>query len=378
MKLFYLLVPALLVSLLLPAQNKYFVKGKIVTNAGDTISGFIERLRDDMLSDSIHFKNKMDSQKPQNFTPDSLSAFIFPDENRVYEPVAYEETKNGIIIHEKKFANLLLKGYCSLYILYLRDKDVHILFEPENDHIFLAKKSDTVTVLKESESMVNNVYHFDKKYIYPLTKLFDDCPAIDSASIAQTGFYRKAMVSIFTKYNLCRKPDVMPITFKTKEKTKITGTVYAGYAFFDSKVIQSTSGITLGLFFNILHSRINERIALSLGINFKNLKYSIFNSSNNFRETASLNLIGLPIKGAYYFGKGKITPFLDFGFIPSLAKLNYTDSSGQGVIKGYTFFASVGPGVNIGPLYLSALVEFSGSTIISKGPYYSFRIGYRF
>ncbi|HEY5463464.1 MAG TPA: hypothetical protein VIJ95_09415 [Hanamia sp.] len=83
MKLFYLLVPALLASSLLSAQNKYFVKGKIVTNAGDTISGFIERVGDKVLSDGITFKKDVSSRETQRFTPDSLSCFILTDENRV-------------------------------------------------------------------------------------------------------------------------------------------------------------------------------------------------------------------------------------------------------------------------------------------------------
>ena len=378
MRIIFFLVPALLASILLPAQDKYFTRGKIVTHAGDTISGFIERLRDNALDDGITFKKALDSRQQQWLTPDSISAFILPDEKRVYEPVTFDDTINTTVIHKIKFANLLLKGYCSLYILYLRPAEVHTIFESGNDHIFLAKKSGDVTVLAEYESVINSVYKLDKQYVDLLKRLFSDCPSLSPANIARTDFYAKSMVAIFTKYNLCLQPGAVPETFKTKEKIKIKSTVYGGYAMFISKESQPVSGMTLGLFFSIVHPRVNERLAISVGINYKNCKYSIFNTFDNFKETYNANLVGMPIKATYYFSNGKISPFLDFGIIPTSVKTNYVDNKGPGVSKGVEVFGSAGPGVNIGHLYLSALVELTGIVMIKEGSYYSFRIGYRF
>lgn len=374
MKLFYLLVPALFASSLLSAQNKYFVKGKIVTNAGDTISGFIERVGDKVLSDGITFKIDLNSRETQRFTPDSLSGFILIHENRVYEPVTYEETKDGATIHEKKFANLLLKGYCSLYILYLKNADIHIIYEPENDHIFLAKKSDTVTVLKESESIVNNIYRLDKSYLDMMGNIFSDYPSIDSATIAQTGFSSKDMVSIFTKYNLCLRPGLEPVTFKTKENERITSTIYGGYAFTVFRTTQPNPGITLGLFFSFIHPRVSERLAFSFGINYKDFTFVEFDTSEHTNKNYNLNLLGFPIKGTYYFSNGKIAPFVEFGVIPT----KIFDNEKLGFLKDVELFGSVGPGVYIGHFYFSALIELSGIFTIRDGSWNSFRAGFRF
>ncbi|HUZ58495.1 MAG TPA: hypothetical protein VMU83_06925 [Hanamia sp.] len=374
MKLFYLLVPALFASSLLSAQQKYFVKGKIVTNAGDTISGFIERLGDKVLSDGITFKKEVNSRETQRFTPESLSGFILTHENRVYEPVSYEETKDGATIHEKKFANLLLKGYCSLYILYLKNADIHIIYEPENDHIFLAKKSDTVTVLKESESIVNNIYRLDKSYLDIMGNLFNDCSSIDSATIAQTGFSSKDMVSIFMKYNLCRRPGLEPATFKTKENERITSTIYGGYAFTVFRTTRPNPGITLGLFFSFIHPRVSERLAFSVGINYKDFTYVEFDTTENINKNYNLNLLGFPIKATYYFTNGKIAPFIEFGVIPT----KVFNNEKLGVLKDVDVLGSAGPGVYIGHFYFSALIELSGIFTIRDGSEFSFSAGFRF
>ena len=378
MKIIFLLVPALLANILLPAQKKYFTKGEIITTAGDTVSGFIERLRDSDLGDGIHFKRSLSSHEQQWFPPDSLSGFIFQNENRAYEPVSYTDTIKGIEVHKKIFANVLLKGYCSLYIVYLKPEDVHIITETNNNHIFLAKKSGIVTVLAEYESVTNSIYNLDKQYVSFLARLFDDCSSIDSTDIAETGFYSKAMIKLFTKYNLCRNPGVFPTTYKTKEKLKFSGTVYGGYTMFIAKTVQPIGGLDIGTFFSIIHPRINERLALSLGFNYRNFKYSFYNEMDSMTEYHTDNLIGLPINFTYYFSNNTIAPFFDMGIVPAFVTENYSDNKGAEISKDFLVFGSFGPGVNISHVYLSALFELSGIVMVKTGSYFRFRIGYRY
>ncbi|MEO8852307.1 MAG: hypothetical protein ABI359_00915 [Ginsengibacter sp.] len=378
MKIIFLLVPAFFVSVLLSAQKKYFTKGEIITTAGDTVSGFIERLRDSDLGDGIHFKRSLSSHEQQWFPPDSLSGFIFQNENRDYEPVSYTDTIKGIEVHKKIFANVLLKGYCSLYIVYLKPEDVHIISETNNNHIFLAKKSGIVTELAEYESVTNSIYNLDKQYVSFLARLFDDCSSIDSADIAQTGFYSKAMIKLFTKYNLCRNPGVVPKIYKTKEKLKFSGTVYGGYTMFIAKSVQPIGGLDIGTFLSIIHPRINERLALSFGFNYRNFKYSFYNEMDSMTENHTDNLIGLPINFTYFFSNNTVAPFFDMGIIPAFVKENYIDNKGAEISKGFLVFGSFGLGVNISHVYLSALFELSGIVMVKTGSYFRFRIGYRF
>ncbi|MEO8821667.1 MAG: hypothetical protein ABI267_06205 [Ginsengibacter sp.] len=378
MKIIFLLVPALLASLILPAQKKYFTKGEIITNTGDTVQGFIERLRDNALGDGIHFEKALNSREQQLLTPDSVSGFVFSDENRVYESIAYTDTTNGTVVHKKIFANLLLKGYCSLYVVYLKPEDVHIITETRNNHIFLAKKSGEVTVLAEYESVVNSIYYLDKQYVALLTRLFRDCSSIDSADIAQTGFYSKAMIKLFAKYNLCHNPDLAPTIYKTKEKIKFTSTVYGGYNMFIAKAIQPIGGLDIGIFFSIIHPRVNERLALSFGFNYRHFQYSLYNTIDGVTENHNVNLIGVPINITYYFSNNTIAPFLDLGLVPAFTTDTYLDNKGAEKAKDFLIFSSFGPGVNISHVYLSALVELDGIVMVKTGSYFRFRIGYRF
>ena len=378
MKIIFLLVPALLASVLLPAQKKYFTKGEIITNAGDTLSGFIERLRDSDLGDGIYFKKTMKSHDQQWLTPDSLSGFIFPDENRVYEPISYTDTIKGTVVHKKIFANVLLRGYCSLYIVYKKPEAVPIITETDNNHIFLAKKSGIVTALAEYGSVTNSIYDLDKQYVSILARLFNDCSSIDSADIAQTGFYSKAMIKLFKKYNLCHNPGKVPTTYKTKEKIKFTGTVYGGYTMFTAKTLQAVGGLDMGIFFSIIHPRINEGLALSFGFNYRNFKYQMYNEIDSMTENHTDNLIGFPINITYFFSNNKVAPFFDMGIVPAFVRENYLDNNGAETNKDFIIFGSFGPGVNISHVYLSALFEINGIVMVKTGSYFRFRIGYRF
>jgi hypothetical protein len=382
MKIIFLLAPALLASLLLPAQKKYFVKGEIVTKSGDTITGFIERLRDNALGEGIHFKKALNSHEQQWLTADSLSGFIFTDENRVYEPVAYSDTTNGKVVHKKIFANILLKGYCSLYIVYLKTEDVHIqedmINETGNNHIFLAEKSGRYTVLSQHESVVNSIYSLDKPYVSRLAMLFSDCTSIDAADIAQTGFYSKAMIQLFAKYNRCHNPDVVSVTYKTREKIKFTGTVYGGYTTFITKMVQPVGGLDIGAFFSIIHPRINERLALSFGFNYRHFGYSWYNKMDSLMEKYNDDLIGVPINITFYFNNNTIAPFFDMGLVPAFVTESYLDREGAQTTKDFLIFGSFGPGVKISHFYLSALIELRGIVMVNAGSFFRFRIGYRF
>ncbi len=381
MKIIFLLVTALLACLLLPAQKKYFTKGEIVTKSGDTISGFIQRLRDNALGDGIHFKKALNSEQ-QWLPPDSLSGFIFPDENRVYEAVAYSDTTNGKVVHKKIFANLLLKGYCSLYIVYLKPEEAHIdadiINETGNNHIFLAEKSGAFTMLTQHESVVNSMYSLDKQYVGRLAMLFSDCSSIDSAEIAQTGFYSEAIIQLFAKYNRCHNPDVVPVTYKTREKLKFTCTVYGGYMTFIRKTIEPVGGLEIGAFFSIIHPRINERLAFSFGFDYRHFGYSTYNTIDSLIENYNDNLIGVPINITFYFSNNTIAPFFDMGLVPAFVTENYVDNKAAQTSKDFLIFGSFGPGINISNVYLSALIELNGIVSVNRGTFFRFRIGYRF
>jgi len=60
----------------------------------------------------------------------------------------------------------------------------------------------------------------------------------------------------------------------------------------------------------------------------------------------------LPIKGSYYLARGKVSPFLSVGVIPSLVELD-TEHSGSKHHDSYvSALTSIGPGILLGKLYV--------------------------
>ena len=130
MKLNYLLAVLFLFSAFTAvAQKGYFVKATIVKNNGDTLPGYIDRVKDSRLSEGITFKQDLASSESQKFTPGDLQGFTLKDEHITFRQVTYQHTDSGKIIPEKRFAILLLKGYCSLYSLALNAGEFKIIFE---------------------------------------------------------------------------------------------------------------------------------------------------------------------------------------------------------------------------------------------------------
>ncbi len=379
MKLNYLLVLVFLLNgFSTVAQKGYFVKATIVKNDGDTLPGYIDRVKDGRLSDGITFKQELKSKEEQKFKPGDLQGFTLEDEHITYRQVTYQYTNSGKSISEKRFAILLLKGYCSLYSLALNPVEFKIIFEQSNDHVFLAKKGDDFIVLKQSETMQGNTYILHKDYLDELKTLFSDCSSINEDMINKTEFDKKSMLKIFVTYNLCIQPGVQPQSYANIEKAKIRVGINASYTFFNYKNASNSSGMSAGFFIAIINPAANARVSFSAGFNFAKLKYDLFYPLTLGRESDKISMYRLPLKGVYYLTRGKVAPFISFGVIPSLVELDYTQNSGYKHKDSYiTALSSFGPGISFGKLYAVILAEQKGFSV-GGGTYFNFQLGYIF
>jgi len=360
------------------AQKGYFVKASIIKKNGDTLPGYIDRVRDSRLSEGITFKQETGSNTEQKFKPGDLEGFILEDEHIIYETVSYQHVKAGENILERRFAILLLKGYCSLYYLTLKEEEIKIIFEQSNDHIFLAKKGDAFTVLRQSEIMDDNTYSLNKDYTGELKKLFSDCSSINENMIMKTEFSKKSMLKIFEKYNLCIQPGVPTQSYVNVEKVKIRVGINASYTFFNYRNAGNSSGISGGFFIAVTNPDANERLSFSAGFNITQLKYDLFYPATLEKEKDNITMYRLPLKGTYYLTRRKIAPFISFGIIPNMIEVNYSGSTGYKHKDSYfTAFSSIGPGISFGKLYVVFLAEQKGLTF-GGGTYYNFQLGYIF
>ncbi len=379
MKIIYLLPFVFLLGCVAAkAQKGYFVKASIIKKDGDTLQGYIDRVRDSRLSEGITFKQETGSNTEQKFKPGDLLGFILKDEHITCETITYQHIIAGENISEKRFAILLLKGYCSLYYLALKEDEIKIIFEQSNDHIFLAKKGDAFTVLRQSEIMDDNTYSLHKDYTGELEKLFSDCSSINENMIMKTEFSKKSMLKIFEKYNLCIQPGVPVQSYVNTGKVKIKLGINASYTFFSYRNASNSSGISGGFFITVTNPDANERLSFSAGFNITKLKYDLFYPATLENENDKISMYRFPVKGTYYLTRRKIAPFVSFGIIPAFVKLNYTGSTGYEHTDSYfTAFSSIGPGISFGKLFVAFMAEQKGLTF-GGGTYYNFQLGYIF
>jgi hypothetical protein len=111
------------------AQNATFVEAKIITNSGDTSTGYIERLADSKLSKQINFKINTTDTSIQIFTPIDIKAFYLKKDNIYYESIDYDKDFSKT---EKRFATLIMSVYCSLYSLDLLEKEIKQVADNNN------------------------------------------------------------------------------------------------------------------------------------------------------------------------------------------------------------------------------------------------------
>jgi hypothetical protein len=378
-KINLLLCALLLFFLSSTAQKEYFEKSIVVKKNADTLHGYVLRLRDSMLADSVSFSLSPKGAESISFSPNDLSSFTLLDENATYQPVTCRNIKKGTPFTEKRFALLFLKGYCSLYQLELKEDEMNIIFLFGNTHVFIAQKSDSFTVLRETEAMVGDLYQLEKDYLVQMGILFKDCPAVDSMTIAGTAFYKKDLIKIFTTYNLCKQSGSRPTTYKIKAPMTIKAGAFIGYNLYTVSGMRPVSGGSLGLFVGMLNPRVNERIAICMGVTFANYYATADSSNGSISYPVRANSFGVPFYLNYYFNKGRILPFLSFGITPIWLKANSTDGFyNNGVEKDWTLLGSFGAGVAISKFYAEALVEKPGIVTFAQGTFFSFRVGVSF
>jgi hypothetical protein len=377
MKSIYYLLPLLLFSFSsIHAQKNYYVKAIVVKNNGDTLTGYVERLRDNLLSVSVNFKTDASANSKQEFSPNDLQSFTLLDYNLKYEPVIYTHTVKSNSVTEKRFALLLLDGYCSLYFLELKDDEVNIIFDQLNSHVFLAKKDGTFTVLSETESMDGNSYKLDKDYMGTIKTLFSDCLAITDDMVKRTGFYKQSMLHIFTVYNNCRQPRVPTKQYSTSQKLKIQTALYVGYSAFSYKHVSNSSGFSTGFFIDLTNPEANERLSFSAGFNYTGLKFNFLDPFSHTNEKTRVNIYGLQLKAMYYLSKGKIKPFISAGVVPALVTFDTLAETGySNTDKGQFLLGSFGPGITAGKLYADFVIERDGIFVANRGTYFTLRIG---
>jgi Outer membrane protein beta-barrel domain len=339
MKFFLSLFVVIYFPLGLQAQNATFVEGKIIANNGDTTNVYIERVADSKLSKGINFKNQANDSIIKFFTPNDIRGFYLKKDNVYYESVEYDKDFSKT---EKRFAMLIMGGYCGLYNLDLLANEIKEVVDNNNKNVYILKKENTYYTLKNTTSIVNGSYYYDRAYIYTLKEILLNCSSVTDRNIENVSFNSRSLTGILKKYNACIKPEEATKNYNTKTKLKTSHIIYGSYSLYYRIGDNKGTSKSAGYFINIFNPKNNENFALTTGINYLKTNANYKSPNNNIGSDLKLedNSLRLPLMGTQYFKNSKsLKPFVTMGIM-----LEYSfskETSGTGVIEKTEEFAPV-------------------------------------
>ncbi len=295
-----------------------FRKGFIITNEGDTVTGYVDYKN----LEACIFKRSAGEKSYYTYAPDDIKGFGF-DFNRMF-------LSKKVGPYQSLFLECLVLGSASLY----RDKIT-----------FYLEAADTILALKEkskktyvSRDNTTGIFQY-KKYIGIIKILLKDCPPAPGES-EKIRYNKKALIKLVENYNNCVSSDYT--TYHSKLPwIKIGYGANAGYV---HSVLRETPycnrdldllsnqplhahSFTLGGNFYISWSRIIQSLNMTVGIQWLNSKFRI-------QEVLKDDSTDPSVRGTYYvngnyksnellfpvgvrqtFGQGNYKPYLDAGII---------------------------------------------------------------
>lgn len=266
------------------SQNN-FIKGFIITNENDTISGFIDYKNWEINPDRISFKKTLADKKSEFYNAMTIKEFDV--NNEIYEsgeiqietsPVQTNElSHNAVMDFENRTAFLLafVRGQKSLYLY--KTKKQKEQYYIKNDTTFELLKYKKYLKTNESE---NVVVLENKKYIGQLMLYLGNyeelIPQIQTAEYNQ-----KSLIKLFNNYY--SKNQTTAIYRREADKIKsefgafagITSTTVAFYGWYNQALLYtnypSSTDFTAGLSYNFVLPRNREKWSI-----YNELMYSTY------------------------------------------------------------------------------------------------------
>lgn len=283
------------------AQTSLFEKGFVVTLKSDTLRGFIERKDEIALSNSIRFKNDVNSDSSQKYYPSDLLSFEFEKDKLHFEPVKYSYKLDSMSYEFFRFGKTLLKGYVTLYKMQLPSDEKRIIFNLTNTYIYILQKDSIQYKLEQQEKMIGSLLQVQKTYQGRLTYLFQDCQKI-SGQISNLPFKDNPMIKICEDYSRCIQPQKEVVLYSYVVKPIINYGFEASYVkIFNNSAISDQFGLAFGFFWNRTEPDISQSVAYGLGVDYMILKYNQGPIEVNEQYLRAPLLIQFPFRNGQVF-----------------------------------------------------------------------------
>jgi len=300
------------------AQN--FKEGWIVTQAGDTVEGWIDLRRNIKNNDAIRFTSSLDIEATR-FTPSDILAY------RVLN-YSYFQARE-ITFHEGDtellFAEYLVEGKINLIKVYERffvEDEAGKLYELyiEEKIVNLDKPGQKGRFLKKS------THHIGR-----LRTLMQDCPEVFDQMDELLTLHEKSLTRLVVAYNNC--VGVKPTEYKERlpwiqtrlgVRTGVTTSsmrvVDASFtAVFVGDEVLTGWGPTGGIFAEFISPRLNNRLSVILGVDYVFHNYHHYYETvsgglrNHYETNLAISVLNIPLGARHYIRTGKIWTFIEFG-----------------------------------------------------------------
>jgi len=292
-------------------------KGYVVTNTGDTLFGLVSYRDGQKAYKRCNFKSSQ-AQSPVIYEPGSIVGYGFQND-KVFQSreISLKGEPSKVV-----FLEVLVKGRVSLY------KFERALFV-EKEGIPLQQ---LISETKELSIDGRTVFQETHQYIGTLNIALFDCPEI-SKSIPDVKLNEKALTNLIRDYNLCKGNS--SIIYKAKKPWSratigLTGGVNISHINFETKttnfsfpqldgVFKVYKGPMIGVSFDVLSPRLNERISLHGDIFYLSSKYYRYSTSQPYvtieRDYVSIKLqqLKIPLSIRYTFPTTRFIPYFNIG-----------------------------------------------------------------
>jgi opacity protein-like surface antigen len=293
----------------------------VVTNKGDTLSGFINYSEGSKNHEFCDFKKSL-NQDAITYSPSQLKGYRFLNDK-------YFKSKNISLDNNNsklRFLEVLVRGKVTLY------KYKSTFYVEKNDSLFYKLSNEQIVVIRDGKKVMK----YSNKHVGILSIFLSDCGSF-SDKINKLKLVEKELTKLIEQYNLCSGEPSESFKEKKEWLAPSVGIVLglnSSLIKFESFVqggeyltsnFDISNSIIIGASFDLKSPRLNERISLHGGISYLSSEYISYSETNATsynlnRNDVSIELrqLKIPIGLRYTFPDKSFTPYLNLGISSTL------------------------------------------------------------
>ncbi|WP_395052299.1 hypothetical protein [Flavobacterium sp.] len=268
-----------------------FEKGSIILKDNKKIEGFIKTDDITKLATEICFKELFTDKDCKNYVASTLHSFS-TENGKFFESLTIKTNKNTTEI--TLFANLILKGECSLYKCSYNDKDIYVVKNNANNYVL------------QNDELISGETEIRKYNYRGILNIATDGFSNTNKVIE---FNENSFIKIITEYNSSIGLESKVLTYNEKKINYLIATIGGGFK-------QNESEYFFQGIYRIYYPKISRSTSLNFGLNyFYNKNSQVY---NNVTYNFTSSLISLPVQLQQNFLNEKFRPYITAGF-----NLNY-------------------------------------------------------